>query len=66
MKREIRQFGYDLGADVVGFAAVQDYVSAQSPEPRTILSGVQSMVVLGYREIHGALESQNPPTGSSG
>jgi epoxyqueuosine reductase QueG len=60
MKEAIRQFGYELGADAVGFAAIEDYHSPQSPDPQTILPGVQSIVVLGYRELNGAVESGNP------
>jgi epoxyqueuosine reductase QueG len=59
-KERIRQYGIDLGADVVGFAAIEDYHSPLSPDPRTILPGVKSLVVLGYRETNGAMESGNP------
>lgn len=58
-KEQIRQFGHELGADAVGFAAIQDYRSKKSPDPRTILPGVKSLVVLGYRELDGAVESEN-------
>jgi epoxyqueuosine reductase len=59
-KEEIRTYGQEVGADVVGFAAMEDYKSERTPDPRTILPGVKSMVVLGYREIGGAVESDNP------
>jgi epoxyqueuosine reductase QueG len=62
MKEEIRQFGRELGADVVGFAALASYHSPRSPDPATILPGVQSLVVLGYRELQGALDSWNAQT----
>jgi epoxyqueuosine reductase len=58
-KEAIRRYGQEMGADVVGFAAVEDYRSERSPDPKTILPGVKSMVVLGYREIGGAVESEN-------
>jgi epoxyqueuosine reductase QueG len=58
-KEHIRQFGYELGADAVGFAAIEDYQSRKSPDPQTILPGVKSLVVLGYRELNGAVESEN-------
>lgn len=58
-KENIRQFGYDLGADAVGFAAIEDYKSKRAPDPKTILPGVKSLVVLGYRENNGAVESEN-------
>jgi epoxyqueuosine reductase QueG len=59
-KEKIKNYGLELGADVVGFAAIEDYQSKQSPDPRTILPGVRSIVVMGYREITGAVESENP------
>ncbi|MBP1720876.1 MAG: hypothetical protein H6Q50_388, partial [Deltaproteobacteria bacterium] len=58
-KAEIRKRGLEAGADVVGFAAIEDYRSKKSPDPKTLLPGVRSMVVLGYREVHGSLESPN-------
>lgn len=57
---KIKNYGYDLGADAVGIAAIEDYQSKNSPDPKTILPGVKSMVVMGYREINGAVESENP------
>jgi len=59
-KEQIRQVAYELGADAVGFAAVEDYDSPRSPDPGTILPGVRSIIVMGYRENHGAVESENP------
>ena len=50
-KEQIRQYGLELGADVVGFAAIEDYQSKQSPDPKAILPGVKSIVVMGYREL---------------
>jgi epoxyqueuosine reductase QueG len=58
-KEEIREFGLQLGADVVGFASIADYKSPRSPDPRTILPDIKSMVVLGYRENNGAVDSEN-------
>ncbi len=62
-KEEIRKYGLDLGADVVGFAAAADYKSERTPALTEILPGVKSLVVLGYREIHGANESENVRAG---
>lgn len=59
MKEAIRNFGRENGADVVGFAAIGDYHSPRTPDPTTLLPGVRSMVVLGYRELDGGLESEN-------
>jgi len=61
-KEQIRQFGNELAADAVGFAAIEDYQSQKSPDPRTILPNVKSMIVLGYRELNGAVESENNRT----
>jgi len=58
-KEQIRQFGYELGADAVGFATIEDYQSKKSPDPRTILPNVKSIIVMGYRELNGAVESEN-------
>ena len=58
-KEQIRQFGHEFGADAVGFAAVEDYQSQQSPDLSTILPDVKSIIVMGYKEINGAVESEN-------
>ena len=58
-KKYIRQYAMDIGADVVGFAAIVDYNSPLSPAPQEILPDVQSLVVTGYRENFGAIESSN-------
>ncbi len=58
-KEQIRQYAMDVGADVVGFAAIADYHSPLSPAPQKIMPGVQSLVVTGYRENHGAVDSPN-------
>jgi epoxyqueuosine reductase len=57
-KEDIRQMGLSFGADVVGFAAVEDYKSKRSPDPKTLLPGIRSMVVLGFRELNGQLASE--------
>jgi len=59
MRDEIRAKGLELGADAVGFAAIDDYASVRARNPRTILPTVRSMVVLGYRELDGPIESDN-------
>jgi epoxyqueuosine reductase len=56
-KEDIRQMGLSFGADVVGFAAVEDYKSKRAPDPKTLLPGIRSMVVLGFRELNGQLAS---------
>jgi len=62
-KDKVRDFARGLGADVVGFAAIDDYQSPRSPDPRRILAGVRSMVVVGFKELQGALESDFPRVG---
>lgn len=59
-KETIRKFASDLGVDAVGFTAVEDYKSTRSPALETILPGVRSLVVLGYRELNGSLDGGNP------
>lgn len=56
-REEIRQLGLSIGADVVGFAAVGDYQSKRAPDPKTILPGIRSMIVMGFRELDGGLAS---------
>ncbi len=58
-KEEIREYALGIGADVVGFASIEDYQSEKAPDPKTILPGVKSLVVMGYRELDGPLESDN-------
>lgn len=60
IEEEIRKYGRELGADAVGFASIANYRSPKSPDPKTILPKAKSLVVSGYREIDGALESGNP------
>ena len=59
VKEEIRKHALSLGIDVAGFAAIEDYRSRRSPDPRSILPDVKSIVVLGHRMIDGALDSKN-------
>ena len=33
-KKVVRDFALGLGADVVGFAAIEDYKSPRSPDPK--------------------------------
>jgi len=64
-KDVIRKLGCTLGADVVGFAAIEDYRSERSPDPKTLMPGVKSLIVLGYREIDGALDTDSDRTSLS-
>lgn len=62
-RKRVRDFALGLGADVVGFAAIDDYYSPRSPDPRKILPDVRSMIVMGFRELAGAVESDYPRVG---
>ena len=59
IEEEIRKYSRELGADAVGFASIENYRSPKSPDPKTILANARSLVVFGYREVDGALESGN-------
>ena len=59
VKEKIREKAKNLGADLVGFANIRDYHSPRSPDPRSILPGVKSIIVLGFRDCDGAIESGN-------
>jgi epoxyqueuosine reductase len=65
MKEEIRKYGYSIGADAVGFASIEDYRSQRSLDPKTIMPDVRSIVVLAYRQLDGALDSNNVRTAMS-
>ncbi len=56
-REEIRNMGLASGADVVGFAAVEDYKSKRAPDPKAIFPGIRSMIVMGFRELDGGLAS---------
>lgn len=62
-KDKVRELTFGLGADAVGFASIDDYQSPRSPDPRKILPDVCSLVVMGFREIRGAVESDFPRLG---
>lgn len=66
IKEEIREYGYSLGIDVVGFASVQDYKSERSPDLKSILPKAKSIVVLGHRMIDGSLDGRNPRINMAG
>lgn len=59
MKESIRNFVLGLGVDDVGFAAVADYRSPQSPAIDFLFPGARSMIVMAFREL-SACESPSP------
>lgn len=51
MKEEIRKYIREIGADDVGFAAVQDYVSPNTPKIETFFPKAKSIIVMAYKEL---------------
>lgn len=64
-KEQIREFALGLGADYVGFAAAEDYVSPRSPALGSLMPEVRSLVVLAFRES-SSCESQSPQMAMAG
>jgi len=58
MKKIIRDYALQLGADDVGFAAAEDYHSPASPPLQEIFPAAGSIVVLCYQELNNC-ESSN-------
>ena len=65
MKNKIRKFVMDQGVDDVGFAAVLDYKSPQSPMIETLFPGAKSIVVACVKEM-SHVESPNPQIAMNG
>lgn len=59
MKEQLRSYILGLGVDDVGFASVEDYVSANSPSVEALFPGARSIIVLAFREL-AACESPSP------
>lgn len=58
-KEEIRKKALEIGVDDIGFLAVDDYKSPRSPDPKKVMPGIRSIVVLAYRQIDGGLDTEN-------
>ena len=58
-KEEIRKKAFEIGADDIGFASIDDYKSPRSADPKKIMPGVKSIVVLAYRQTDGGLDTDN-------
>jgi epoxyqueuosine reductase QueG len=65
VKNKIRKFVLDQGVDDVGFAAVSDYNSPQSPKIETIFPKAKSIVVACVKEM-SHVESPNPQIAMNG
>jgi len=65
MKNKIRKFVLDQGVDDVGFAAVSDYKSSQSPKIETLFPTAKSIVVACVKEM-SHVESPNPQIAMNG
>jgi epoxyqueuosine reductase len=65
MKDKIRKFVLDQGIDDVGFAAVSDYKSPQSPPIETLFPEAKSIVVACVKEM-SHVDSPNPQIAMNG
>lgn len=65
LKEKIKDYALSLGLDDVGFAAVADYQSPQSPKIETIFPGAKSIVVGCVKEM-SHVESPNPQIAMNG
>src|SRR5665811_333563 len=57
-KEKVKDFALGLGVDDVGVATAVDYRSPRSPELKSVFSGVESLVVMAYKEL-ASCESEN-------
>ncbi|MDD7795692.1 4Fe-4S binding protein [Clostridium sp. 'White wine YQ'] len=65
MKEAIRNYIKSLGVDDVGFAAVADYVSPNTPKIESFFPKAKSMIVMAYREL-STCESLDPQLAMNG
>ena len=65
MKDKIRKFILDQGLDDVGFAAVSDYKSPQSPKIETLFPEAKSIIVACVKEM-SHVDSPNPQIAMNG
>ncbi|MDP4147221.1 MAG: 4Fe-4S binding protein [Bacillota bacterium] len=59
MKEKIREYIKSLGADDVGFAAVSDYDSPNTPKIESFFPKAKSIIVIAYKEL-STCESPDP------
>lgn len=65
MKEKIRSYIKSLGADDVGFAAVSDYISPNTPKIESFFPKAKSIIVMAYREL-STCESMDPQLAMNG
>src|SRR5680860_220588 len=65
MKEKIKAVVREIGADDVGFAAVDAYRSSRSPQIKSILPSAKTLVVLAFKEL-SHLESDNKNIAAGG
>ena len=65
MKEEIREYVKSLGVDDVGFTAVKDYISPNTPKIETIFPEAKSIIVMAYKEL-STCESPDPMLAMNG
>jgi hypothetical protein len=57
-KERIKSYAMNLGVDDIGFGAVSDYISPQSPKIETIFPGTKTLIVMVFKEL-STCESDN-------
>lgn len=65
MKEKIRNYIKSLGADDVGFAAISDYISPNTPKIESFFPKAKSIIVMAYREL-STCESMDPQLAMNG
>lgn len=65
MKESIRKFVKSLGVADVGFAAISDYMSPNTPKIETFFPGAKSIIVMAYPEL-STCESLDPQLAMNG
>jgi len=64
-KEKVKDFALELGVDDVGVATATRYESPRSPELRSVFPGVQSLVVMAYKEL-ASCESEHMHIATNG
>lgn len=65
MKEKIRNYIKSLGVDDVGFAAISDYISPNTPKIESFFPKAKSIIVMAYREL-STCESMDPQLAMNG
>lgn len=65
MKERIREYIKNMGVDDVGFAAISDYFSPNTPKIETFFPKAKSIIVMAYKEL-STCESLDPQLAMNG